>query len=139
MGKIKFIQRIHAIFRHLTLTVKFTSGGIFLTSHSSCTRDNIFFSIRAVGKSWVRMGTFSLLNLDKKYRITAKIIRKTDPYFFSMNPKFDHWIFVDLHDLYKLWTWNCSANSTNQNENIFMFTTCTKHVNQQRINCQILA
>jgi hypothetical protein len=35
----------------------------------------------------------------------------------------------------KLWTWNCSAN---QNKNNFIFTTCTKHANQQRIGLQIL-
>ena len=29
--------------------------------------------------------------------------------------------------------------SANQNKNKIMFTTCPKHVNQQRINCQMLA
>ena len=41
--------------------------------------------------------------------------------------KFDDWFFLDLHVLYKLWTWNCSASSTNQNKNTFMFPTRTKN------------
>ena len=56
----------------------------------------------------------------------------------SIKPKFDDQFFVDLRVLYKLGSWNCSTSSTNQINNNFMFTTCTKHVNQQRIIGQIL-
>ena len=37
-----------------------------------------------------------------------------------------------------LWTWNCFTHSANQNRNNFTFATCTKHVNQQRINGKFL-
>ena len=49
--------------------------------------------------------------------------------------QFDDWFFDDLLVLYKSWTCNCSASSSNKNN--FAFATCTKHMNQQRIDCQI--
>ena len=67
------------------------------------------------------MGHWFFLMQQKEY--------KTDP----IQPKFDNWFLVDLPDLYKLRTWNCSAISANQNENKFMLATWTKNVNQQRI------
>ena len=39
----------------------------------------------------------------------------------------------------KLWSWNCSASSVNQNKNSFEYTNCTKNVNQQRIDCLLAA
>ena len=33
----------------------------------------------------------------------------------SFKPKVDNRFFVDLHVLYKLWTWHCSTSSDNQN------------------------
>ena len=37
-------------------------------------------------------------------------------------------IFLDQRVLYKLWTWNCSFSSANQNKNNFLFITRTQHV-----------
>ena len=57
----------------------------------------------------------------------------------SSGPKFDDNFLVDLRVLYKFWTWNCSARSSNQNQNNFTFAICTKHVNQQRVDHQNMA
>ena len=57
----------------------------------------------------------------------------------SCTTSIDDSFFAVLRVLYKLQTWNCSARSANQNNNNFTVATCIKHVNQQRISCQILA
>ena len=56
----------------------------------------------------------------------------------SIEPKFDDQFFGDLRVLFKLGSWNYFTSSTFKIKDNFMFTTCTKHVNQQSISCQIL-
>ena len=51
-------------------------------------------------------------------------------------PKLKDQFFVNSLILNELWTLNCSSSSEIQNKNNFMFGTCTKHVNQQRIDRQ---
>ena len=57
----------------------------------------------------------------------------------SIKLKFENPFFVDLYILYNLLVWNCSATSVNQNRNNFVFATCSKQVNQQKVGRQVLA
>ena len=69
--------------------------------------------------------------------ITAKRIQDRSLISSTM-VKLEDQLFVDSHMLSELWTLNCSSSSENQNKNNFMFGICTKHVNQQRIDHQIM-
>ena len=65
---------------------------------------------------------------------TAKKIR--DRYIvYSINPKLDNQLFVDLHVLYKLRMWNCFCFDMQnwQNNHVGTYITCTKNVNKQRL------
>ena len=64
---------------------------------------------------------------------------KTTTYFFQSiaNIWQQTLLLIYLIVLYKVWTCNCSSISADQKKK-FMFTTCTKHVNQQRIDSQNL-
>ena len=77
-------------------------------------------------------------NITQCFALQLKSIRVLSQFLQFFGPKFDAQSFDDLHILYKLWIRDCSASSKNQNKNNFMFATCNKHVNQQRIEHQIL-
>ena len=48
---------------------------------------------------------------------------------FSIKPKFNDQFFVDLHALYKLQTWTCSASSANQNKK--QFHVCALYISSK--------
>ena len=73
----------------------------------------------------------------KQKMFTAKRIQDRS-LISSIMPKLEDQFFVHSHMLNELWMLNCSSSSDNQNKNNFMFGICTKHVNQQRIECQIM-
>ena len=50
----------------------------------------------------------------------------------SFKPKFENQFFVDFY-FTSFKTWNCSASVSNRNKNNFMFTICTKGINQQEL------
>ena len=57
-------------------------------------------------------------------------------YFFNYNR-----CFIDLHLLYKLWTWKCFNISRNQNKNNFKFATLTNTCRSMKnhLSCILLA